>query len=67
MGGESATRDLMPAPKTRESLEVAEEVKSLVIPRSAATRNPSFCGGLDQETSLAAHGMTAGLPFPRPL
>jgi hypothetical protein len=43
--------------------EVAEKVKSLVIARSEATRNPSFCGRLNQEGSLAALGMTAFLLF----
>src|ERR1700690_1307509 len=47
--------------------EVAAKVKSAVIPRSEVTRNPSFCGHLNQEGSLAALGMTAFFSFFRGL
>jgi hypothetical protein len=43
--------------------EAAEKVKIAVIPRSAATRNPSFCEHLKQEGSLASLGMTAFMLF----
>jgi hypothetical protein len=43
--------------------EAPEKVKIAVIPRSAATRNLSFCEHLNQEGSLASLGMTALILF----
>jgi len=47
--------------------EAAEKIKNAVIPKSEVTRNPSFCGHLNQEESLASLGMTAFLLFFRGL
>src|ERR1700690_2025537 len=46
--------------------EAAEKVKNTVIPESEVTRNPSFCGHLNQEGSLVrlgGLGMAAFLLF----